>query len=182
MSRFPRERINLNCTVCNTGYEIVKSRLGKAKYCSNKCRTNDTRKVDVIHNCANCGEGIQELANHRDQMKRNGADKFFCNRGCYNGFYLKKLPIGSKRKCPNTNYIWLKIKHDYWRVEHRVIAEDKIGRDLNYDSEPILHIDGDHSNNKESNLYICADKEEIMIILKSYSAPYPSVSNLETYR
>ena len=182
MSRFPKERIKLTCVVCSAEYEIVKSRLGKAMYCSNKCRTNDSRKVDVIHSCANCGASIQELASHRDQIKRNGADKFFCDRGCYNSFYLKKLPIGSRRKCPITGYIWLKTDRDYWRVEHRVIVEEKIGRKLNYGSEPILHIDGDHSNNEESNLYICADKEEINVILKSYSAPYPSVSNLEIYR
>lgn len=181
MSRFPKERFKLNCTICSSAFEVVKSRIGKAKFCSNECRTKASRLNDKIHQCSCCGKTIQETANHRDQVKRNGAENVFCSRECVYSFRLVKLPIGSKRKSPTTGYIFIKVKHDRWIAEHRLIAWEHIGRELFFDSEPILHIDGRHDNNSPSNLYICMNQSEINTILKSYNAPYPVTGNLDHY-
>jgi len=62
-----------------------------------------------------------------------------------------------------------------------LIAEKIIGRELQYDSEPILHVDGNHSNNHPDNLYVCINRSEINTILKSYAAPYPVEGNLYCY-
>ena len=92
------------------------------------------------------------------------------------------LPAGSKRKCRRTEYIFVKLPDGNWRGEHRIVAEEKIGRKLIYDSEPILHIDGKHWNNNPDNLYICKDRSEINTLLKSSSIPYPVHSNLNNYK
>jgi YHS domain-containing protein len=181
MSRFPKERFKLICIICGSGFEVVKSRLGKAKFCSNECRTKASRVNDKTHQCGCCGEEIEETANHRDQINRRGAKNFFCSRECFYSFSLVKLPIGSMRKSPTTGYIFIKIKHDRWIAEHRLIAWEHIGRELFFDSEPILHIDGRHDNNSPNNLYICINQGEINTILKSYKAPYPVIGNLDCY-
>jgi len=182
MSRFPKERFKLNCSVCDNSFEVVKSRLTKAKYCSMRCMTYDRTISSNIHQCKCCGEKIQELATHRDQINRRGSKVFFCSRECFFSFNLIKLPIGSKRKCKSTGFIFVKTARDKWKREHRLIAERHIGRKLDYDSEPILHINGLKHDNSPENLYICKNQSEINILLKSYAAPYPVDGNLEWYK
>ena len=182
MSRFPRERFSLNCEICGNEFDVVKSRLGKARFCSNKCRTDSGLLSNIVHKCDSCGDDVKELARHRHQINRNGANKFYCSRECFYAVNLRDKPIGTKRKCSATEYIFVKTSQDKWESEHRLIAESNIGRKLDYDSEPILHIDGRHYNNCEDNLYICRDRSEINTILKSYAIPYPVEGNLSWYK
>jgi very-short-patch-repair endonuclease len=39
-------RMTISCSQCGTTFEIIKSRLGKTKYCSTKCRDQARRKVE----------------------------------------------------------------------------------------------------------------------------------------
>lgn len=48
------------------------------------------------------------------------------------------------------------------RMEHRVVAEQKIGRSLRAD-EIVHHIDGDSLNNHPSNLEIMTQSEHVML-------------------
>ena len=127
MSRYPRERVELSCSVCDGKFEVVKSRLGKAKFCSNKCRGKASMINDVVHNCDNCGEGIKELATHRDQINRHGSKRFFCSRECYLSIKLVDMPIGTIRKCKATGFIFIKTKNNVWEREHRIVADEAIG-------------------------------------------------------
>ena len=181
MSRFPKERFSLGCVICGSTFEVVKSRLGIAKFCSNACRSKSTELNNNILECLECKAKFKELATHRDQMKRNGADNFFCGRECFFAHHWPKSPIGTRRKCGATEYIFLKVEENKWIREHRLVAEKVIGRKLNYNSEPILHIDGRHYNNDPKNLYVCKDTGEMNVILKTTSAPYPVRSNLRVY-
>ena len=64
------------------------------------------------------------------------------------------------------------IKHDgssypksYGRHEHRVVAEEKLGRPLRR-GEVVHHIDGDIRNNDPSNLQVMTQSEHIKLHLR----------------
>lgn len=181
MSRYPKDRFKIKCVVCDGVFEVIKSRLLVAKFCSRECRGKHSRLSSDVHNCVLCGCIIEELSAHREQARRHGTDRFFCSRECFYSLNLKDHPIGTRRECARTSYVSIKIHRDKWVTEHRMIAEGEIGRKLKYDSEPIIHIDGNHANNSVDNLYICRDKGECNTILKSFNIPYPIHSNLKTY-
>jgi hypothetical protein len=50
----------------------------------------------------------------------------------------------------------LDARKDKYRLEHRMVAEQMLGRKLD-DQELVHHIDGDKTNNVPSNLYVCRD-------------------------
>jgi hypothetical protein len=80
--------------------------------------------------------------------------KNFCNQTCFHRFSQ-----GANHSCAETN----KTSTQGYKVvgfgknrhpEHRVIAEKVLGRTLKR-NEVVHHIDGDKTNNKNSNLLIC---------------------------
>ena len=174
MSRYPAEKFSLDCAVCSSPFLVVKSRLSKAKYCSMKCKGLDARVSDKIYTCEVCQSEFEETFKHRN----NKCETRFCSRDC---FYIgrERRPDGSRRECSATGFIFIKIKDGLWIREHRLVVEKIIKRKLNYDSEPILHINGNPADNAPRNLYVCRDQSELSTILKSYKIPYPVTSNIK---
>lgn len=95
-------------------------------------------------NCDWCGAYYQSAA------------KNFCSTGCYGEYRVGKKrpgisrPIGDKRKHAQSGYIFIKTEKG-WVQEHRLIMEQRIGRELRPD-EAVHHIDGDIENNSDNNL------------------------------
>ena len=71
----------------------------------------------------------------------------------------RRLSLREKNKNPN-GYVKL-----YGRHEHRVVAEEMIGRKLRPD-EVVHHIDGNKSNNDPSNLMVMTQSEHIKLHLR----------------
>lgn len=93
--------------------------------------------------------------NRQEGQKRKGREPH--NKG------VKQTPknVGSGYLNSNGYYeVWVgehtlpNRSGGYYR-EHRLMAEIKIGREL-VDEEKVHHIDGDKTNNRPSNLYVCS--------------------------
>lgn len=61
-----------------------------------------------------------------------------------------------------TNYYGYKKSQGKYRVEHRKIATEMLGRDIS-PQEVVHHIDLDKLNNDKENLYVCNKNEHTSI-------------------
>ena len=119
------------CVLCKMAFKPNHPRLLRCRSCWKK-------------GCSDCGRQIKtKLSRQRTQARK-------CAR-CY------PLAIGSKRN-ESLGYIRIKTKSG-WHLEHRVIAEKMIGRQLRA-GEVVHHKDGNPSNNKPENLVVCRTNRE----------------------
>jgi len=165
-----------NCKGCSKKFKAkFKSKEGKYRdYCSVYCMKESKRETLT---CQSCG---CEFRRHKSETERRSPKSVYCSKACrYNGMtgdnalgYVRGYYINDK----GHKFIY---KGGDRIAEHRLVASQYIGRDLRYDDEPILHINGINDDNRPENLYVCSDWCEMSTILMSYDAPYPVKSNLE---
>ncbi|HEQ4429580.1 TPA: HNH endonuclease [Streptococcus pyogenes] len=136
-----------------------------------------------LKNCSNCGSRFEYKGRHG-----NRNNNFFCSYECYLAFKTKKIKV----KCDwcgkefmkkrsdiartKHNYCSHKCTDDYKRwtglsgkapvidgiPAHRVIASEKMGRQLHH-YEEVHHIDGNHDNNRIENIVILSKSEHAKI-------------------
>lgn len=151
-------------------------------FCSNKCRV-DGLKVGTMRQCLNCGQDF--YINNAAARQRNEAS--CCSDKCGREFYTEERSKGwrgGKYLDVTQNMVRVMLKRagfvSPYIGEHRVVASRAVGRML-LPHEKILHIDNDTTNNIPDNLFICGTNSEMQRRVQG-SLPWPTQSNLDTYR
>jgi len=89
-SSWQEDRVTLSCEICGSEFERVKSHADKAKYCSDKCRVEATRRITGAerynyktkeYSCRECGGSIM-----RSPSMVYSEDRVFCNDKCFDEF------------------------------------------------------------------------------------------------
>ena len=86
-----------------------------------------------------------------------------------------RLPIGTRRTdC--SGYVVVKVSAGKgpWRLEHAIVVEGLIGRTLT-PGEVVHHINGDRSDNRPENLYLCRDRSHHNEVHGSQDAAFRSL-------
>jgi hypothetical protein len=150
----------------NCGKELIKkpswtyNAFNKQKYCSAKCRQEDSRCEKIHKECNYCGEEM--FIKPSDENFGMGK---YCSRDCFNKWY-------SENNRGETHHNWnggmyrdsdgyLRIKrddhpkasYDGYVMEHILVVEEQMGRFLE-SNETVHHIDGNKQNNSPDNLYL----------------------------
>ena len=122
-------------------------------------------KVRVI--CETCG---CEFEKHRWEVREHN----FCTRDCFRKFASKRMTEMNRQLNPErmTDQTRAKLRKahlntgdgstytkNFGRHEHRVVAEQMLGRKLK-PGEVVHHIDGDVRNNSPDNLMVFASQSD----------------------
>ena len=71
----------------------------------------------------------------------------------------------TKRQTDAGGYVRVKIAEGKWKLDHVLVMERVLGRPIQ-PGEIVHHIDGNRSNNDESNLHLCRNHAEHMWLEK----------------
>lgn len=146
------------CKCCGITFEY--RRKGQ-KYCSDKCQKSAPRvgvTKSVITQCFTCNKDIV-LKPHQIR------DHNFCSKQCQNVWKGTKTGESSSQwrggiYMTNQGYRFLRQPDGTYKAEHRIVMEEKIGRELLSD-EVVHHIDEDKLNNDINNLQLMTRSEHI---------------------
>lgn len=144
------------CSICGKEF-----RTKNKEFCSSKCQyIGKSIKHRNTITCSECGKVFTRIKG------KSTAETAFCSRKCrnlfesgsiiYNNGELEKIST-IKKKYKNKGVGNGKIK-----LEHRLIMEEYIGRELAKD-EIVHHIDGNKFNNDISNLQILTRSEHMKL-------------------
>lgn len=151
----------IKCQICNKEISVPPSRAAR-KYCSRICqgiaRHNKHPRVFIKRKCLHCGS---VFIVDRSQLK-HGYGKY-CSKSCSSS---KHLNAASRHVRPDG---YIEVCHKGKRhLEHRLIMEKKIGRELKT-NEHVHHLDGNKQNNNINNLFICSPKEHSSRHIRKHS-------------
>ena len=134
------------CTVCQSDY----SSKHYTKTCSRACAGILRRKTGES-TCLRCGVTIP--------FQQGGRQKSYCSQAC------RGTKVGARRKNMG-GYTEIKTEAG-WRLEHRVVMEQSLGRALDA-NENVHHINGDRADNRIENLELWKKKQPQGIRSKDY--------------
>lgn len=82
----------------------------------------------------------------------------------------KRLPVGA-RNVDSDGYVRIKVEvgAGRWKLEHLIVVERRIGRPLAL-REIVHHINGDRSDNRSDNLFLCRDRAHHNAVHRSQDA------------
>lgn len=156
----------INCDYCGTEFNRKPSAMKDKNFCSKICRHDNSYAMCT---CDNCGKKFER---HRSQI----LDNVFCSRECAKPFLSKNMTVrnivlnpdrmtlenrskvrkGHLARNANSGNSYPKL---FGRHEHRVVAEQMLGRPLKK-GEVVHHIDNDKTNNHPLNLMVFASQAE----------------------
>lgn len=158
-----REKVRRRCVCehCGTVFYVVPSAVGR--FCSRHCMNEGrrTRPKNDPRPCETCGTTFKP--------DRSSGDARFCSARCI-GLSPKGRAKAAKMardtgpqrgdlmrgKGAGKTYRKRNGRH-----EHRLVAEEKIGRPLR-NGEVVHHIDGDKHNNDPDNLAVMSQREHML--------------------
>ena len=121
--------------------------------CSYECAGALRRKHPQFA-CERCGEPME--------WKKTMPVRF-CSKKC------RALPAGAQRR-NNTGYMEIKTTNGAWRLEHRVVMEEKLGRPL-APRENVHHINGQRDDNRPENLELWTRSQPSGVRAADYHCP-----------
>lgn len=156
-----RNRVTSPCVRCGTAIEHKASR--RPLYCTLACRNESmrSRPRNDPRPCAVCGTVFTP-------SRGFGAARY-CSKGCvwkgskgptFNAAVSRSTAVArgdSQRGTGDKGYVKRNGRH-----EHRVVAEQKIGRAL-MPGEVVHHIDQDKHNNDPENLLVTTQREHMRL-------------------
>ena len=153
--------IEKKCIVCNNSFNVYKSRIDSAKYCSKKCEGDD-RKGENNCVCTECGKEYHIKESFKKRHKRTQG--YFCSTKCV-AEHRKKIYLGEN----NPNFRNLKNDYDGYlltylpkfgriKLHHKMVFEY-----LNINKIPnnycVHHRDCEINNNSIDNLVILSNSD-----------------------
>jgi hypothetical protein len=167
--------VTKKCEHCGSAYQRTPSRANSSRFCSAQCHSK-SMETSILTRCKNCGEQF------RVQPARASFTRYCSNSCRYNHNTGERAPnfSGNRFLCSERGVVHINIGGNTWVYEHRKLVEDRIGRKLLPNDEPIIHINGVKSDNRLSNLYVCMNRSEFATMHLSYKPPYPVESNIES--
>jgi hypothetical protein len=170
--------IRSTCRRCGKTFSydpIAAHRRQKRLYCSKRCFTGCSKEVQ----CRQCGVVFE--------VPPSCANRQFCSNLCKNTYLTGENAAawngGVTVSKEGYIHVWCSKpgQRGKYRAQHRLIAEEFIGRKLERNGEPILHVNNQMDDNRPENLYVCASKNECSSIVNG-GAPFPDQSNLDDLR
>lgn len=167
------------CKTCNKLFTRLASHQGV--YCSKECYSQGSRKGERS-NCLQCGREFY-IPVHR--LNRRAGRPGCCSSRCQALYYrgrrnhrfkggvythtqLQEAHVRMPREGYSGPYVGL----------HRIIASCEIDRLLTKD-EFVIRINGDRTDNRVENLFICSNSEHAS--MRAGSLAWPTKSNLHEY-
>jgi endogenous inhibitor of DNA gyrase (YacG/DUF329 family) len=138
-------------------------------FCSKACADIAHTKTPVVKNCLTCGKVLK--------LKPSQAGIQYCSRACM-GAGLTKRPLdrmhnGKPARKDQKGYVMVyepghpnKAFHG-WQYEHRLVAEQAIGRYLRSD-EAVHHKNGQKDDNRPENLEVMDLNEHATMSVQDY--------------
>jgi hypothetical protein len=172
------------CATCGAIFTATKahhsSEDGLRKYCSKTCQIEGRKKrLDLV--CLQCSKPFQRVPSAMSDR-----DAGCCSRECADLHYVGARSRGFKGGVHVTTqrgerHLLLPRPDRVGRYigEHRVVATRLIGRLLTAD-EFVLRLNRVVNDNRPENLFVCSNSE--FGRMRQGSMPWPSTSNLWTYR
>lgn len=182
-SRARRESkgVHRECGQCASLFLALAGRAGDgyAKFCSATCANNAKRTSPRIA-CPRCGGEV------RAKMKRDRGKRVqFCSATCRNAFHIGvNSPLWKGGRASDGTLMAYAPRPDRVNTSfalHRLVAERSIGR-LLIRGETVIRINGVPDDVSPSNLFICSTFTEFLLRFNRKRLPWPTTSNLETYR
>lgn len=149
-------------------------------WCSKAC-ADTARKQGADYVCVQCEKPFYASPSRLAELGESGC----CSRACQSAYFTgprNKHWRGGKYTTSADGVVHVRLETGRGAKhirEHRMIVARAIGRTLKT-SEVVLHINNDHSDNKPSNLYLCASRSVSGRILTG-TLPWPTSSNLSEF-
>jgi len=134
-------------------------KMGKCRYCGTQLvrkmwqggkrkRYESYKRMKARQYCGNVCRSLQLSIDSR------GENNYFYGKHLKPWNYKKEIHWRTKQ---TNGYVRIIMRNEdgknYYRYEHCMVAEDKMGRELRH-KEVVHHIDGDKSNNNPDNLMV----------------------------
>jgi endogenous inhibitor of DNA gyrase (YacG/DUF329 family) len=149
------------CERCGTEFWVMKSGEGRRRFCSRACNAANQTKPPIVKVCVVCGK---EMALKPSQAEFRGQERFYCSRECM-GLGKTKRPLGrlvngKPARLDDDGYVWVWAPHHPesgrykgWMAEHRIVAEQHLGRPLTRKDE-VHHVNRVKDDNRPENLQV----------------------------
>lgn len=161
-----RRKYFINCKHC--GQELKPGYSKGRSFCNAECRrlfmTNPANhhawNPDRVRVCKNCGNKYEAGS----AKKRRG---LICSRKCYDEWIhvhgrTHRAPVGHVKEVASTGRKFVKIGEGKYRLEHRVVIENHIGRRLK-SSEVVHHKNGKPADNRIENLLVVSQSAHMKL-------------------
>ena len=110
------------------------------------------RRRSVESPCENCGAVMQVEPNQRERGEGR-----FCSYGCKAEGQRGARVLGTKYTDPR-GYVMVKVGLRKYQAEHRIVAEQALGRHLAA-GEQVHHVNGVKDDNRPENLQVLTNTE-----------------------
>lgn len=160
----PRKRDEVACTQCGV---LFYPRVTTAQFCSRQCHNAYQARNAIISACEQCGDEFSSAPSSAQWRKNR-----FCTKRC-EGLSRIERPLerehnGKPAKCDRFGYVFLwepehpGATHGGWIAEHRLVAEEIVGRQLTSEDE-VHHVNRIKHDNRPENLMVVDGKTHAVL-------------------
>lgn len=182
----PRRGTETPCEICGTPvYANASQRAkGQGRFCSLACFNVAQSKDTIVKPCAVCGKELR--------LKPSQAHIKYCSKDCEAAARtkrpLERMHNGKPARKDDKGYVMVyepshpNTAFKGWQYEHRLVAEQALGRSLRSD-EHVHHINGVKDDNRIENLQVMDGNEHAVLSgVEWRDFIKREMAELETYR